>query len=280
MRLIDGKKEANKILFELRKEIFKLDKKPTLVAIYSGNNKSTKIYLRIKEKRCKDIGIIFKRYKINENRSDLDIIKLIEELNYNNSINGIMVQLPLPKKFNTQKILESIDHHKDVDCLCSHNLGKVLKDVDGIRPATPEGIIVILKRYNIELKGKKVVIINHSNILGKPLALMLLNERATVTICHEHTKNLEEETISADIIIVGVGKEDLIREDMVKKDAIIIDVGVVRTKDGIKGDVDFEKVKNKVMMISPVPGGVGPMTVAMLLKNTLICYNNQNKKKR
>lgn len=212
-------------------------------------------------------------------------MKIFKRLNSDEKVNGILIQLPLPKHLDEYKILETINPNKDVDGLTSHNLGKLAKaslkqyiKPDFFIPCTPKGILRLLQEYQIDIEGKNVVIVNHSNILGKPLSLIFLNLNSTITVCHKFTKDLKRHTSEADILITGVGKPKLITNEMVKKDAVIIDVGISKLNEKIFGDVDFEAVKEKVAYITPVPGGIGPMTIAMLMENTLDAYYLQNNK--
>ncbi|HEY8391012.1 MAG TPA: bifunctional 5,10-methylenetetrahydrofolate dehydrogenase/5,10-methenyltetrahydrofolate cyclohydrolase, partial [Clostridia bacterium] len=235
------------------------------------DNEASKIYVRNKIKACNETGIKSYAYYLQETTEENEILQLIEALNNDSNIHGILVQLPLPSHINEKKIIAAINPEKDVDGFCAVNLGKLfMGEKDVLAPCTPSGIIEILKRSNIEICGKKAVIVGRSNIVGKPTALLMLRENATVTIAHSKTQDLGEITSTADILIVAAGKQELISPSMVKKGAVVIDVGIHRTDDGLKGDVQFDGVSKVVKAITPVPGGVGPMTIAMLLKNTLI----------
>ena len=277
--IIDGKKLAEEIKEKIKKEVADLKKKgavPSLASIIIGNNPASKLYVKLKEKACNEVGIYSEKYSLDENTSEEEIIKLIHKLNKNPKINGILVQLPFPKCLNQENILEAIDPRKDVDGLTSTNLGNLLIGNEFLVPCTPKGVIRLLESINIEIEGKDVVIINHSNVVGKPLAMMFLNRNATVSVCHVKTKDLKKYTSKADILISGTGVKNLIKEDMVKENSIVIDVGISKEGNKIYGDVDFENVKNKVYAITPVPGGVGPMTIAMLLENTIKAAKIQN----
>ena len=233
------------------------------------------MYVRIKEKKCEQIGIVSRIYRLNTDVSQKEIIQLIEKLNNDDSINGILVQLPLPTHLEEEKIINIILPEKDVDCLTGTNLGKLITGNSILEPCTPKGIIKLIESTGTCIEGKHAVVIGRSNIVGKPIALLLLEKNATVTICHSKTRNLKEITKQADILIVAIGKQKFVTEDMVKNNAIVIDVGINRVNGKLIGDVDFENVKEKCSFITPVPKGVGPMTVAMLMENTLLCYNKQ-----
>jgi methylenetetrahydrofolate dehydrogenase (NADP+)/methenyltetrahydrofolate cyclohydrolase len=234
----------------------------------------------MKEKACEDVGIYSIAHKMPNSISQEKILEIIHMMNANPNIDGILVQLPLPPQINTTEILEAIDPKKDVDGFHPYNVGRVVAGLDGYVPATPLGVMELLQEYNIDPQGKDVCIVGASNIVGKPMATLMLNANATVTTCHIYTNDLKSHTLKADIICVGVGKIDLITEDMVKDDAIVVDIGINRTDDGkLTGDVDFEKVSPKCSYITPVPGGVGPMTIACLLQNTVKSAQNRDTKK-
>jgi methylenetetrahydrofolate dehydrogenase (NADP+) / methenyltetrahydrofolate cyclohydrolase len=278
--ILDGKKISSEIRDELKIEVMRLREKnvvPGLAVVLVGENNASQIYVKNKEKACAQVGIHSEIVNFPENVSEGELQKKIDELNSNQKIHGILVQLPLPKSIDAKKIIESIDPEKDVDCFHPVNLGKMFLNQVGFLPCTPAGIIELLKRCNIELEGKNVTIVGRSNIVGKPLSVMLLNAGATVTTCHSKTRDLKEKCLSADILISATGKAGLIVEDMVKKNAVVVDVGMNKNAEGkLCGDVDFEKVEKKAGAITPVPGGVGPMTIALLLKNTI----HSAKKKR
>ncbi len=273
-KVIDGKKIAQNMQNELKKETTELKKNGidlTLAVIYVGDDLASKIYINNKRKACDYVGIKMKEFKFDCNASENDILRLINELNMDKSVTGIMVQMPLPHQINAKKIVGAINPQKDVDGFSEVNLGKIITKNYDFLPCTPAGIIEILNSENVEIKGKRCVVVGRSNIVGKPLSLMLLNNDATVTICHSKTENLKEACKNADILISAVGKKNLITADMVKKDAVVIDVGINRNEFGkICGDVDFENVKKVASYITPVPGGVGPVTVAMLMKNVVL----------
>lgn len=275
--ILDGKKIKNQILDELKEEINNLEVKPKLVVIQVGNNEASNVYIKQKNNMCNYIGYDFEHIKLDNDTNEENLLELINKLNNDISIHGILVQLPLPNHIDSNKVINAISPDKDVDGLTDINIGMLSHDKDTLYSCTPYGVMELLDRYNIELSGKNVVIIGRSNLVGKPMSMMLLNKDATVTICHSKTKNLIEFTKKADILVAAVGKPNFITKDMVSEDAIVIDVGISRTELGLCGDVDFESIKDKVKYITPVPGGVGPMTVAMLGKNILKAYRLQNK---
>lgn len=271
--LINGKKIAEKIEKDLKNKIGKKGLKLRLVVILIGNDKASEKYIKIKEKACHEVGIGFCLVKFKGNTQPQDIIKKIKELNDDNQVTGIVVQLPLPKNYVPNEVLESINPSKDVDGLHSQNLGKLIKKIDTIYPATAEGVMILLKHYKIKLKSKNIVVIGQSNLVGKPLAQMLLNENGTVTVINRDTKNIEDITLKSDIVISAAGSPKLIKGKMIKKGATVIDIGTTVKNGKIIGDVDFESVKKIAGAITPNPGGVGPITVAVLLANVVKAYN-------
>lgn len=279
--IIDGRLIAQNIKSDLKKEIENLKLKginPGLAVILVGEDSASKIYVKNKKRCCDELGIFSEEFYFPEDTSEKEIIDLIEKLNQDKKINGILVQLPLPSHINQKNITESILPEKDVDAFHSSTIGNLLTNHTKLLPCTPAGIIEIFHRENISLVGKHCVIIGRSNIVGKPLAFMLINEDATVTICHSKTKNLSEICKNADIIVCAVGKAKFLKRNMIKEGAVIIDVGINRDKnEKICGDIDFDDVKNIASAITPVPGGVGPMTIAMLMKNTITATKIQNK---
>ncbi len=277
--IIDGKSVADKITEQLKQKLSQLQDKPHLAVIQIGNNAASTIYVNLKKKKAEEIGIKSTVINLDENIEEKELIRIIQELNKDNSIHAILVQLPLPKHINENKIIKTISAQKDVDGFTAQNTGDLL---NGIKPkaypCTPKGVLKLLKEYNIEIQGKHAVIVGRSNIVGKPLAIMLLNEHATVTICHSKTKNLQEITKQADILISAVGKK-IIFKDMVKPDSVVIDVGIFKDENGkTTGDVDFENVKDIASYITPVPKGVGPMTIACLMENTIELFKNNKKR--
>ena len=274
MQLIDGKSLANKVQASVGSEVeqLKLEKNivPGLAVILIGDDPASHAYVKMKAKACEKVGFYSITHKMPDTISQDEIIATIEMMNNNPRIDGILVQLPLPKHVDTDMILEVIDPKKDVDGFHAYNVGRLVTDLESFVACTPLGVMKIFEEYNIELKGKDVCIVGASNIVGKPMAALLLNADATVTVTHIHTKDLRSHTLKADILVVGVGVPALIKEDMVKDAAIVIDIGINRLKDGsLVGDVDFNAISSKCSFITPVPGGVGPMTIAMLLSNTL-----------
>jgi len=274
MQIIDGKKLALELREQIAREVTELKQTknitPGLAVVLVGDDPASLSYVKMKAKACKEAGIYSITHEMPSSISQDEIEKTILMMNQNPNIDGILVQLPLPSHIDTTKILELIDPKKDVDGFHAYNFGRLMTGLDGFVPCTPLGVMEMLKAYNIDPKGKDACIVGASNIVGKPMAALLLNAFATVDICHIYTKELAEHTKRADILVVGVGKAGLITEDMVKDGAVVIDIGINRLEDGsLVGDVDYEAVAPKCSYITPVPGGVGPMTIAMLLKNTL-----------
>ncbi len=268
-KIIDGTAIAAKIRERIKKEVASMKKKPGLAAIIVGENPASKVYVGIKRKQCEEVGIHSEEHKLPEETTEEELLSLIEKLNNDEKIHAILVQLPVPKHINTEKVLSAIALEKDVDGFNPVNIGKLVDGNENAVPCTPKGIIRLLEESGIKIEGKNAVVVGRSSIVGKPTAMMLLNRNATVKICHSRTKNLGEATRNADILVVAIGKAKMITADMVKKGAVVIDVGINKIEGKLVGDVDFEKVKEKAAFITPVPGGVGPMTVAMLLENTL-----------
>jgi methylenetetrahydrofolate dehydrogenase (NADP+) / methenyltetrahydrofolate cyclohydrolase len=272
MVLLDGKKMAKKIIQDLKKQVSNMKKKPVLAMILVGEDPASSIYVRRKKVFCEEAGIISKIVKLPAKTSEKKILALIDRLNKDKNITAIMVQLPLSLHVSKRKVIESIDPKKDADCLHPENYGKfaqVDEKYSIVAPATPFGIVRLLEKYKIKIEGRHAVVVGRSNIVGKPAAQLLLNRGATITVCHRHTKNLAAYTRQADILVVAVGKRNLIRENMVKKGVVVIDVGINRFGKKIFGDVDFPAVSKKASFITPVPGGVGPITIAILLWNTV-----------
>ena len=242
-----------------------------------GDDPASKVYVRNKSKACEDVGIEYKEYLLNTNTTQKELIKLIEELNQDKTINGILLQSPIPANLDINEAFRTISPQKDVDGFNPVNVGKLVLNQDTFVSCTPYGIMKMFEEYNIDLNGKNVVILGRSNIVGKPLMNCCLNKNATVTICHSKTQNLAEKAREADILISAIGKAQFVTADMVKENAVIIDVGINRLENGkITGDVDFENVKEKASYITPVPGGVGPMTIAMLMNNVIKAAKRQN----
>jgi len=277
--LIDGKKLAQKIRSNLKIECDELKARgirPKLAVIMVGNDSASKIYVKNKSKACEDVGIEFEEFLLGEETTQEELENLIEELNQNKEIHGILLQSPIPKNLDVNRAFEKISPSKDVDGFNSVNVGKLALNQDTFVSCTPFGIMKMFEEYNIDLTGKHVVIIGRSNIVGKPLIQCTLNKNATVTVCHSKTKDLAEHTKRADVVIAAIGKAQFITADMIKEDAVVIDVGINRTEEGkVVGDVDFENAEKKVSYITPVPGGVGPMTIAMLMNNVIKAVRKQ-----
>ncbi|WP_087971640.1 bifunctional methylenetetrahydrofolate dehydrogenase/methenyltetrahydrofolate cyclohydrolase FolD [Oceanobacillus rekensis] len=272
-QLINGKELSAELKQEMKVEVEELKKKgltPHLTVVLVGDNPASKSYVKGKEKAAEITGISSSLIELPSATSEAELLQLINELNEDNSVHGILVQLPLPDQIREQQVIEAIHPDKDVDGFHPSNIGKMMTGEDTFLPCTPYGIITMLKSKNIDIEGKHAVVIGRSNIVGKPVGQLLLNENATVTYCHSKTKNMKEIAANADILIAAIGKENAITADYVKNGAVVIDVGINRKADGkLTGDVDFENVKEKASYITPVPRGVGPMTITMLLKNTI-----------
>ena len=274
MKILDGKAVSLKVKESVKvraDELKKFGVEPTLAVVLVGKDKASQTYVRAKEKACNEYGIKSVAHRLSENTTQNELLALINVLNLDDSIHGILVQLPLPKHIDTNVVLAAIDPRKDVDGFHAVNVGKLVSGLDGFVPCTPLGVMEILKEYDIEVAGLNAVVIGRSNIVGKPMANLLLNASATVTITHSKTKNLKEICKNADLIVAAIGKPFFLKADMVKDGAVVVDVGINRLDDGrLVGDVDFEEVAPKCSYITPVPGGVGPMTIAMLLNNTIL----------
>ncbi|MFV2014490.1 MAG: bifunctional methylenetetrahydrofolate dehydrogenase/methenyltetrahydrofolate cyclohydrolase FolD [Candidatus Heimdallarchaeota archaeon] len=276
LNIIDGKKIASEIRGEIKAKLSKINGKPFLATILVGDDPASQIYVSYKEKACNEVGMNNVIFRLDKSISEKKLIEKITQLNNDPKVNGILLQLPLPDHINEKETLLKISPDKDVDGLHYLNVGKLHAGFDGYIPCTPNGVISLLKRSNVELEGADVVVIGRSNLVGKPVARLLEMENATVTICHSRTRNLGEITKRADIIVAAVGRAGIIQRDMVKEGAVVIDVGTNRVGGKLVGDVDFENVKEVASLITPVPGGVGPMTITMLLWNTMKAFNLQN----
>ena len=276
MMIIDGKKEAELLRNEIKKEVLKIKKSknkvPGLTVILIGNYTPSQIYVKNKEKNSKEVGMNSDVIKYSDDVSEKEILNKIKELNNDQNVSGILVQLPLPKQIDKEKIINSIHPSKDVDGFNPVNVGNLSSGYQGLVPCTPMGCLMLIKKVEKNLSGKHAVIIGRSNLNGKPMAQLLLKENCTVTIVHSKTINLQQECLKADILVAAVGVPNLVKKDWVKKDAIVIDVGINKLNDKIVGDVEFDQVKDIAKAITPVPGGVGPMTIACLLNNTLECF--------
>lgn len=276
--ILDGKKIKNEILDELQSEVLKLVPKPSFIVIQVGNNEASNIYIKQKVKMAEYVGYDYQYLKLDEQTTEDSLLQVIDKLNHDDHIHGILVQMPLPNHIDPLIIQNAISPEKDIDGLSDINAGKLFHNQDALYSCTPYGVMELLNRYDIDVSGKHAVVVGRSNLVGKPMAIMLLNAGATVTICHSQTENLARYTKEADILVVAVGKPQLITADMVKDDAIIVDVGITRVNDKLCGDVDYDNVLAKCAYITPVPGGVGPMTIAMLGKNILKAYKRQKVK--
>ena len=277
--IIDGKEIAKKLRSSIAKQVAKLDRKPGLAVILVGDDPASAVYVRNKDNACKEVG--FYSEKINK---PLDITQAallaeVERLNKDDKIDGILVQLPLPSHLDANQVIEAINPNKDVDGFHSENVGKLMQNKPHLRPCTPKGVMTMLATIGVDLVSKNCVVIGASNIVGRPMAMELLNARATVTICNSKTQDLSSKIKQADVVVVAVGKSKMIKGDWIKDGAIVIDVGINRLDDGsLSGDVDFDTAQDKASWITPVPGGVGPMTIATLLENTLTAYTAREEK--
>jgi len=276
--LIDGKKLAKEIREQLKiksEELKEKGIKPRLAVVMVGEDKASQVYVKNKSKACEETGIEFEEHLLNANIEQKVLIDLIEKLNKDNKIHGILLQSPIPRHLDINEAFSAIAPEKDVDGFNPVNVGKLSLNQDTFVSCTPYGVMKMFEAYNINLEGKNVTIIGRSNIVGKPLIQCCLNKNATVTVCHSKTKDLKQHTLNADIVIVAIGKSNFLTADMIKQDAVVIDVGINRGEDGkLTGDVDFENVKEKASYITPVPGGVGPMTIAMLMNNVIKACSN------
>ncbi len=271
-KIIDGRKLAKKIEREVKEDADQLRAQgiiPCLASILVGDDPASKLYISLKHRACDRAGILAKDYHLPYDTSQKELIELIERLNQDDEVHGILVQLPLPESINEQEVMETIDPSRDSDGFHPFNMGRLLIGNEGLVPCTPRGIIRALDEYQVNVEGKHAVVVGHSNVVGKPMAAMLLNRNATVSVCHVYTKDLKKFTSQADILIVATGVKHLIREDMVKEGSIIFDVGITEENGKIYGDVDYENVIEKASLITPVPGGVGPVTVSTLLEHVL-----------
>ncbi|MGN0475945.1 MAG: bifunctional methylenetetrahydrofolate dehydrogenase/methenyltetrahydrofolate cyclohydrolase FolD [Ruminococcus sp.] len=278
--IIDGKKVSAEVKEQVRLETLELAKKgikPGLAVIIVGDDPASRVYVNNKKKACEAVGFLSREYALPASTSQEELLSLVEKLNKDKEINGILCQLPLPKGLDEKAVIEAISPLKDVDAFHAINVGKIMIGDYDFLPCTPAGVMEMLHSYKIPVEGKKCVVIGRSNIVGKPMAMLLLHENGTVTITHSRTKNLPDVTREADILVAAIGKPKFVTADMVKEGAVVIDVGMDRDENGkLCGDVDFENVKDKCSAITPVPGGVGPMTIAVLMKNTLKACKIQN----
>ena len=273
MKIIDGKEIAKNLRLKISEEVKKLDRPPGLAVILVGEDPASAVYVRNKERACNEAGFFSDKIIKSENITEEQLLEEVERLNHDPQIDGILVQLPLPSHINANKVIEHISPLKDVDGFHSENIGKLMQNKSHLRPCTPKGVMTMLASIGCEVMGMNCVVIGASNIVGRPMAMELLNARGTVTICNSKTKNVAEKVMQADIVVVGVGIPKMVKGDWVKDGAVVIDIGINRLDNGsLVGDVDFDAIKDKASAITPVPGGVGPMTIATLLENTLIAY--------
>ncbi len=282
-QILDGKALSAKIKAELRVEADALTEKgfkPGLAVIIVGDDSASRIYVNNKKKACEVCGIMSEEYALPESATEAELLELIEKLNSRAEIDGILVQLPLPKHIDSERVLLKIDPRKDVDAFHPVNVGKIMIGNYDFLPCTPAGVMELIRLTGIDISGKECVVVGRSNIVGKPQAMLLLHQNGTVTICHSKTKNLADVCRRADILVVAVGKANFITADMVKEGAVVIDVGMNRADGKLCGDVKFDEVSEKASAITPVPGGVGPMTIAMLMKNTVKSARNRSEGKR
>lgn len=283
MQILEGRKTARSLEAKLKERVaemvLKYGRAPKLVVVLVGDNPASLSYVKSKEKACSRTGINSKTYRLPKTVGEDDLLTVIKNLNEDENVDGFIIQLPLPKHIDEKKILNYVSPEKDVDGLNLINAGKLMNRQKGFMPATPKGVMMLLEHYNIELKGKHAVVVGRSNIVGSPMAKLLLNKDATVTICHRYTTDLSFYTKQADILIVATGIVNLITEEMVKEGVVVVDVGINRVEGKIVGDVDFINVKEKASYITPVPGGVGPMTISALIHNTMDAYLNKMIKK-
>lgn len=277
--ILDGKKTAENLMKKVAEEVASINDVITLTLILVGNNPASLVYVNNKQKACADAGINVESHYLEENATQKEVLKIIEDANNNDKVHGILVQLPLPSHLDEEVIINSINPYKDIDGLTLTNQGRLYTGMDALHPATPKGIITLLQKYFIEISGKNVVVIGRSKLVGKPIAMLMLQKNATVTIAHSKTANLKEVTKRADILVVAVGKPNFVTGDMVKKDAVVIDVGINKIEGKLVGDVNYAEVKDIASYITPVPKGVGPMTIASLLENIVQSYRMLRNKK-
>ena len=275
-KIVSGVEIAKKIREGIKSEVERLEKKPGLAAVLVGDNPASRVYVGIKRKHCEEVGIYSEEHKLPEDATEEELFELIEKLNNDSKISAILIQLPVPSHISTEKMFGRVALDKDVDGFNPVNVGRLVEGNESSVPCTPGGIVRMLDEAGAEPRGKHAVVVGRSNIVGKPVAMMLLNRDATVTVCHSKTRNLAETTRRADILIVAAGKPGIITGDMIKEGAFVVDVGINKVDGKLRGDVDFESVMERAGKITPVPGGVGPMTVATLLENTLKLWKKQN----
>ena len=274
--IIDGKQIAKELRVKITDKVSTLDRKPGLAVILVGDDPASAVYVRNKDNACKEVGFYSEKINKPANITQAELLSEVDRLNHDDKIDGILVQLPLPSHLDTNQVVEAINPSKDVDGFHSENIGKLMQNRAFLRPCTPKGVMTLLQITGIDLAGKNCVVVGASNIVGRPMAIELLNASATVTICNSKTQDLSTKLKQADVVVVAVGIPQMIKGDWIKEGATVIDVGINRLDDGkLVGDVDFDATKDKVAWITPVPGGVGPMTIATLLENTLMAYENK-----
>ena len=277
--IIDGKQIAKQLRISIAEQVTKLDRKPGLAVILVGDDPASTVYVRNKDNACKEVGFYSEKINKSANITQAELLSEVERLNKDDKIDGILVQLPLPSHLDANQVIEAINPNKDVDGFHSENIGKLMQNKAYLRPCTPKGVMTMLATTGVDLVGKDCVVVGASNIVGRPMAMELLNARATVTICNSKTQDLSGKLKQADVIVAAVGIPKMIQGDWIKAGVIIIDVGINRLDDGtLVGDVDFDAVQDKAAWITPVPGGVGPMTIATLLENTLTAYTAREEK--
>jgi len=277
--IIDGKKIAKQLRISIAEQVTKLDRKPGLAVVLVGDDPASEVYVRNKDNACKEVGFYSEKINKPADITQAELLSEVERLNKDDKIDGILVQLPLPSHLDANQVIEAINPNKDVDGFHSENVGKLMQNKAYLRPCTPKGVMTMLATIGVDLVGKNCVVVGASNIVGRPMAMELLNARATVTICNSKTQDLSSKIKQADIIVAAVGKPKMIKGDWIKTGAIVIDVGINRLENGsLSGDVDFDAVQDKAAWITPVPGGVGPMTIATLLENTLTAYTAREEK--
>lgn len=277
-KVIDGRSIAEKVRKKVSERVDSLVSKhgvtPNIATVKIGSESSSDLYLRLRDNACKKVGIKSTHVEFPNDVSEKRVVDSIKDLNKDEGVHGVLIQFPIPDHISKDKLIDALSPDKDVEGLTAFNMGRTLLGDENIVPCTPLAVLTILEHENVSLKGKDVVIVNHSDVVGKPLAAMFLNRNATVSVCHVFTKDMKFYTSKADILVSATGKSGIIKSDFVKKDAILVDVGIVKTEDGVTGDVDFESVKNKAGSVTPVPGGVGPVTVASSLSNMVKTYKN------
>jgi methylenetetrahydrofolate dehydrogenase (NADP+)/methenyltetrahydrofolate cyclohydrolase len=276
MAIIDGKKIAQDLREQIKNQVATLKRNPGLAVVLVGDDAASQVYVNHKAKACSEVGFYSQKIELSANTPENELLKIIDNLNNDELIDGILVQLPLPEHIDSTKVIAKIDPTKDVDGFHAQNMGMLAQNRPFLSPCTPKGVITLLKTINYDLIGKNAVVVGASNIVGRPMALELINARATVMVCNSKTQNLSEKIKSADLVVVGIGKPEFIKAEWIKQDAVVIDIGINRLENNkLVGDVEFAKAKERASFITPVPGGVGPMTIATLLENTLIAYTNR-----